>query len=85
MDKQNRAKIREIIEELETKPYQGSYGQHPLWDYRDKTNECVVWSAEIDNENRINYLIFKYQNYILITNIGGHKVIDSEYSIRPKI
>ncbi len=77
--------IQKILKELETKPYQGNYGEQPLWEFQDKDNECVIWSAEIDDKNRITYLIFKQQNYILITNIGGHKVIDMDYAVRPKI
>lgn len=72
-------KIDKIIEEIKLKPYQGSLGQHPLWNFRDKDNECVIWSAEINKEDRLNYLIFKQQNYILVTNLIGHNVIDINY------
>lgn len=77
--------IDSILLELETKPFSGNYGQHPLWEFRDKTNECVVWSAVINEKNRLNYLIFKTQNYILVTNLIGHTVIDKDYAVRPKI
>ena len=85
LDDKSAKKVTNIIEELKTKPYQGSYGQHPLWDFRDKNNECVVWSSEIDKENRLNYLIFRYQNYILVTNIGGHRVINHDYAIKQEL
>ena len=78
-------RIDKILEEIETHPFQGSVGQHPLWEFYDKVNECVVWSAIINKEDRLNYLIFKQQNYILVTNLVGHFVIDREYAIRPKI
>ena len=65
---------------IKTKPFQGNYGQHPLWEFYDLKDECVVWSAEIDDENRMNYLIFKQINYILIINLIGHNVVDIEYA-----
>ena len=80
-----RKRIRAIKEELEHHPYEGNYGQHPLWEFYDTKNECVVWSAEINEKNRLNYLIFKQQNYILVTNLIGHNVIDIRYNNRPKI
>lgn len=76
-------KLSNLIKDLEIHPYQGSYGQHPLWEFYDKENECVVWSAELTNEDRVTYLIFKQQNYILITNILGHFVIENKYAVRP--
>ena len=79
LDDESQEKIDIMISELETKPFQGSYGQHPLWEFYDTTNECVVWSAEIDSENRMNYLIFKQTNDILISNLVGHNVINIEY------
>ncbi len=78
-DKQQK-KIDLMLAELRTKPFQGSFGQHPLWEFYDEDNECVVWSAEIDEENRMNYLIFKQTNTILITNLLGHNIIDIEYA-----
>lgn len=84
LDDKDTRKVQDILEELKTKPYQGNYGQHPLWEFYDKDNECVIWSAEINLKDRITYLIFKTHNYILITNIGGHKVIDMEYAVQPK-
>lgn len=77
--------IDAIIEEIKTKPFSGNYGQHPLWEFRDKTHECVVWSAVINEKDRLNYLIFKTQNFIQVTNLIGHTVIDKEYAVRPKI
>lgn len=77
---EDRQKIQKIVEEIATKPFQGNYGQHPLWEFYDTENECVVWSAEIDSENRVNYLIFKSINYILVTNLIGHNIIDIEYA-----
>ena len=77
------SKFKKLVKDLETHPYQGSYGQHPLWEFYDKENECVVWSAELTNEDRVTYLIFKQQNYILITNILGHFVIENKYAVRP--
>lgn len=77
--------IDSIIEELKTKPFSGSFKQHPLWEFRDKTHECVVWSSVINEKNRLNYLIFKKQNIIVVTNLIGHAVIDHEYAIRPKL
>lgn len=77
--------IDKIAIELETKPFQGNYGQHPLWEFRDKSHECVVWSSVINKKNRLNYLIFKTQNYILITNLIGHSVLNMEYNVRPNI
>lgn len=79
------SKIQKIVKELETKPFQGSFGQHPLWEFHDTNDECVIWSAEINKENRLNYLIFKQLNYILVTNLIGHYVVDTEYAKRPKI
>lgn len=78
-------KIDKILKEIETRPFQGTVGQHPLWEFYDKKNECVIWSAVINREDRLNYLIFKQQNYILVTNLIGHFVIDREYAVRPKI
>ncbi len=78
-DKQQKI-VDSILKELETKPFQGNYGQHPLWEFYDEDNECVIWSAEIDSENRVNYLIFKSINYILVTNLLGHSIIDIEYA-----
>lgn len=75
-------KVDLILKELETKPYQGKFGQHPLWNFKDKTDECIVWSAEINDKDRLNYLIFKSQNYILVTNLLGHEVIDLGYAKR---
>lgn len=68
------------MEEIAIKPFQGLFGQHPLWEFYDIKNECVVWSAEIDSENRVNYLVFKGINYILVTNLLGHNIIDIEYA-----
>jgi len=78
-DKQQKI-VDSILKELETKPFQGNYGQHPLWEFYDEDNECVIWSAEIDSENRVNYLIFKSINYILVTNLLGHSIIEIEYA-----
>lgn len=78
-------KIRKIVKELETRPFQGSFGQHPLWEFDDKDRECTVWSAIIDEGNRLNYLVYKQQNYILVTNLIGHNVINIGYAKRPKI
>ena len=78
-------RIDKILKELETKPFQGAYNQHPLWEFYDTENMCIIWSAEINKENRLNYLIFKQLNYILVTNLIGHFVIDTEYAKRPKI
>lgn len=72
-------RIKKIVEDLKYHPYQGKYSQHPLWDFLDRTHECVVWSAKINEKDRLNYLIFKYSNYILITNISKHKVIGYTY------
>lgn len=78
-------KIEKILKEIETKPYQGSFEQHPLWEFYDRFNEFVVWSAKINEEDRLNYVIFKQQNYILVINLMGHHVIDMSYANRPKI
>ena len=83
LDSATYSKLEKIVKDLEIHPYQGSYGQHPLWEFYDKENECVVWSAELTNEDRVTYLIFKQQNYILITNILGHFVIENKYAVRP--
>ena len=83
LDTKDQNKVDLILKELEIKPYQGSYGQHPLWDFIDRAHECVIWSAEINDEDRLNYLIFTRQNYILVTNLIGHEVINIEYAKRP--
>jgi Txe/YoeB family toxin of Txe-Axe toxin-antitoxin module len=80
LDEKQQRIVDKIMKELETKPFQGNYGQHPLWEFYDSMNECVVWSAEIDDENRLNYLIFKSINCILVINLVGHKVVDIEYA-----
>lgn len=86
LEKKDKEKVLKILKELETKPYQGNYGQHPLWEYDDTVDyDCVVWSAIINDEDRLNYLIFKTQNQIQVTNLIGHTVIDMKYAIRPKI
>lgn len=85
LDKRDKERVKRILKELETKPFQGSCGQHPLWEFEDIDNECVVWSAIINEEDRLNYLIYKQQNYIEVINLIGHVVIDSKYAIRPKI
>jgi Txe/YoeB family toxin of Txe-Axe toxin-antitoxin module len=82
---EDEVKIKKILEELKTKPYSGNYGQHPLWEFYDKDNECVVWSAKINDRDRLNYLIFKTQNYILVTNLIGHTIIENSYANRPKL
>lgn len=73
------------MEELKTKPFQGNFEQHPLWEFYDADNECVVWSAKINKEDRLTYLIFKFQNIILVTNLIGHNVINLPYAKRPDI
>ena len=78
-------KIRDILSELETKPYQGSYGQHPLWEFYDKDHLNVIWSAEINDKDRITYVISTSLNCITVTNIGGHKVLDMSYAVRPSL
>jgi Txe/YoeB family toxin of Txe-Axe toxin-antitoxin module len=83
-DMDGQKKIDKMLAELRTKPFQGSFGQHPLWNFKDKVDECVVWSAEINDKDRLNYLIFKSQNYILVTNLIGHEVINLGYAVRPK-
>lgn len=80
LDDDSQAKVDKMMEELKTKPFQGNYGQHPLWEFYDVMNECIVWSAEIDNENRMNYLIFKNTNDVVIINLIGHNVVDIEYA-----
>jgi Txe/YoeB family toxin of Txe-Axe toxin-antitoxin module len=84
-DVKDRNIISKILEKLKTKPYSGNYGQHPLWEFYDKDNECVVWSAKINDKDRLNYLIFKTQNYILVTNLIGHTIIENSYANRPKL
>lgn len=41
LNSEDQKKVDLILEELKTKPYQGSYGQHPLWDFVDTSHECV--------------------------------------------
>ena len=79
---ENRNKVDRILEELKTKPFQGNCGQHPLFEWAIKGQPCVVWSAEINEKDRITYLIYKFQNYISVINIGGHKIADQGYAIR---
>lgn len=78
-------KVSKILKEIETRPYQGSFEQHPLWEFYDNLNEFVIWSAKINEEDRLNYVIFKKQNYILVINLMGHHVMDVSYANRPKI
>jgi Txe/YoeB family toxin of Txe-Axe toxin-antitoxin module len=78
-------RVDKIMKEIETKPYQGNYEQHSLWEFYDADNECVVWSAKINNKDRLTYLIFKFQNIILVTNLVGHNVINIPYAERPNI
>lgn len=77
--------VREIKKHLEKNPFFGKYGQHPLWEFYDEDNECVVWSAKINDKDRLTYLIFKFQNIVLITNLIGHNVINLPYAQRPNI
>lgn len=85
LSKKDEETVDKIIEEIKTKPYQGNYKQHPLWEFYDADNECVVWSAKINDTDRLTYLIFKFQNIILVTNLVGHNVINLPYAQRPNI
>jgi Txe/YoeB family toxin of Txe-Axe toxin-antitoxin module len=74
-----------IAKEIAKHPYEGNYGQHPLFSYYDKDKEFVVWSAIINEKDRFVYLISKTHNYILITNLKGHHILDMSYAVRPKL
>lgn len=76
-------KIAEIEKWISKHPYEensNKYGQHPLWEFIDTSHEAVIWSAKINDKDRLNYLIFKNTNQIIIINCRGHNVIDMSYS-----
>lgn len=85
LDKTNRDIVDNILKELETKPFQGNYGQHPLWEWGVKQQDCVLWSAEVNDKDRVTYAIYKFQNQIRVTNVIGHMIVDREYALRPEL
>lgn len=85
LDEEDVKTVDNIIKRISVNPFWGKYGQHPLWDYYDSMNEFVIWSAEINNEDRMTYFISKLQNIILITNLVGHFIVDRPYANRPNI
>ena len=81
-DKEDQRRIEEITDWIAHHPYSkddNKYGQHPLFMFEDSKKEVTVWSADINKDDRLIYLIYKRFNKILIINCKGHKVIDEEY------
>lgn len=77
-------KIQSIVNEIRTKPYQGKFDQHPLWEFVDLDHNSVVWSAKINEKDRLVYLIFTGEDKILILNLKGHTVTNLGYSLSSK-
>lgn len=86
LSERDQKKVDMMIKQLKIKPYQGTFGQHPLWEFYDQDNECVIWSAEINPKDRLNYLIFKKDNTIKIINLLGHSVLGMNYgNLSPEV
>ena len=67
--------VEKIIKDLESYPYQGKFKQHPLWQFYDTDNDSVIWSAEVKDNIRVTYQIFKRINVIDLLSVGNHKVL----------
>ena len=85
MDDRDANTVKKIMEEIKTNPYQGNFEQHPLWEFFDADRECVVWSAKINEKDRMTYFIYMFQNEIRISNLVGHYVTNIPYAERPDI
>ena len=67
LDDDSQAKVDKMMEELKTKPFQGNYGQHPLWEFYKlikKTNKLQKLINEISSILQIKAYINVYDDRI---------------------
>lgn len=77
-------RINKIEEWIKKHPFgkdNNEYNQHPLWEFVDQTHETEIWSANINEKDRLIYLISKVKNHILIINCREHFVTNIPYSL----